>query len=69
MSDWEPRTSIEVLVTDHLKGGLSYTGLGGRHLFSANPYGFGMWRVSDGQADFRFSQNDLDQQEWIEEIV
>ena len=69
MNDWAPRVEIDVLVTNHTAGGLSLAGVGGRFLFTAKPYGFAMYRVSDGVADFRFTQKDLDDQLWIKEAL
>lgn len=59
---------IKVKVTDHLRGGLSLPGVGGKSLFVASERAPGVWRVCDGVADFTFTQVELDNKEWIEEI-
>lgn len=59
---------IEVTVTDHLRGGISATLVAHRHRFIAAERAPGIWRVNDGQADFTFTQAELDDGDWIEYV-
>ena len=56
---------IEVEITDHLRGGISPAGVGHRYVFLATERAPGVWRVNDGQADFTFTQAELDNEYWI----
>lgn len=59
---------IEVMVTDHLRGGISLAGVGGRYTFFATERAPGIYRVQDGQADFSFTRAELDNEDWIKEL-
>ncbi|MDB2363002.1 hypothetical protein N9V70_00965 [Candidatus Pelagibacter bacterium] len=59
---------LEIVITDHSKGGLSFAGLGGRYKFFAREIASGVYRVKDGQADFTFLEEDLFKQEWVKEV-